>query len=157
MPTSPDPDGKADVSGYQPDFWARVDKTGPCWEWTGSRNTRGYGRASCGGRMWLAHRLAWTLARGAIPDGLEMDHLCRNHSCVRPSHLEPVTRSENIRRGIGPQVLSKMWAAQTTCKQGHPFDEVNTYRPPSGRRMCRTCMTTASREYQRRKAQKVSA
>jgi len=169
MPASPDHDRQDDLPAWtiteEPppadledghdggEFWSRADRTGLCWPWTGRVNRNGYGYF---GRT-TAHRVAWEIARGPIPAGHDIDHICRNRACVRPSHLEPVTRSENIRRGIGPQVLSKMWAAQTTCKQGHSFDEMNTYRPPSGRRMCRTCMNTASRDFRRRKAQKVSA
>lgn len=80
-------------------FWAKVDKSGDCWIYTGSKSTNGYGTVRFNGGYGLAHRIAFTLTKGAIPDGLDLDHLCRTRACVNPSHLEPVTRKENARRG----------------------------------------------------------
>ena len=85
------------------DFWRHVDwSAGPsaCWLWVGSRQSMGYGNLSFGGRHQLAHRVAYQLGVGAIPDGLELDHLCRVLRCVNPAHLEPVTRQENLRRRV---------------------------------------------------------
>jgi len=93
-------------------FWAKVrlgpvpahrPDLGPCWEWMAYRNRKDYGRfggrrADGGNRMVLAHRWAYETLIGPIPDGLEPDHLCRNHPCVRPSHLEPVTHIVNMQR-----------------------------------------------------------
>ena len=79
-------------------FWAKVRVSGDCWEWTGATNSRGYGCLVRDKRGYLAHRYAYTLAVGPIPDGLTIDHLCGNKRCVRPEHLEPVTVAENIRR-----------------------------------------------------------
>lgn len=71
-----------------------------CWNWTGARNSRGYGCVTDGtGRSMLAHRRSYTELVGPIPEGLTIDHLCRNILCQNPSHMEPVTRSENSRRG----------------------------------------------------------
>lgn len=87
-------------------FWARVDTShrSGCWVWIGKRDRDGYGNFSfsVGGRRmwWLAHRMAYEIARGPIPAGLTIDHLCFNKPCVNPWHLEPVTNEENIRRGI---------------------------------------------------------
>ena len=77
-------------------FWLKVEtlSTG-CWEWTGHVNNAGYGRV----KNDYAHRLAYEMFVGPIPDGADLDHLCRRRSCVNPAHLEPVTRSENVRRG----------------------------------------------------------
>lgn len=78
-------------------FWSKVDKSGECWIWNGSLQ-RGYGQAQFGGKPKRAHRVAYELQVGPIPDGLALDHLCHVKSCVRPSHLEPVTLSENTQR-----------------------------------------------------------
>jgi hypothetical protein len=114
-------------------FSAKVDRSGDCWVWTGSRSTGGYARVWDGKRVVQAHRLSYELFVGPIPDGLYLDHLCRNRRCVKPEHLEPVTNQENQRRGVNPR------SAQTHCKHGHPFDESNTYWRPSGGRNCREC------------------
>jgi hypothetical protein len=116
-------------------FWPKVRKTATCWEWTGAR-TFGYGVIGSGGKYGhtlRAHRISWTIHRGRIPDGLELDHLCRNRACVRPDHLEPVTTAENVLRGA----LARIDA----CPQGHPYDEANTYRRPRfpNQRRCRAC------------------
>jgi HNH endonuclease len=77
-------------------FWEKVEQGEGCWLWTGAID-RGYGQFVWNGRK-RAHRVAYELIIGPIPEGLELDHLCRNKSCVRPEHLEPVTKAENIRR-----------------------------------------------------------
>lgn len=128
-------------------FEARVDRSGECWIWTGDVNpVNGYGQFSVRRRTYRAHRLAWQLWRGPIPDGLFLDHLCRVRRCVNPAHLEPVTHDENMRRSA--------WATKTHCIHGHPFDEENTlYRRPNKRgRTCRRCAAERSRRYNERKA-----
>jgi hypothetical protein len=77
----------------------RVDENG-CWLWTGSLNNKGYAQLGVAGRVRSAHRVAYELFKGAIPDGLQIDHLCRVRQCVNPDHLEAVTQSVNIRRGV---------------------------------------------------------
>lgn len=84
-------------------FWDRVEKRDGCWPWQGAVAPNGYGLVNClnhSGRRSTAgaHRVAYELERGPIPDGLELDHLCRNSVCVNPAHLEPVTHQENVRR-----------------------------------------------------------
>lgn len=82
-------------------FWAKVDKTETCWLWTAAiRRRSGYGVFSHQARTMLAHRFAYELLVGPIPDGLVIDHLCRVRHCVNPDHLEPVTQRENLRRGM---------------------------------------------------------
>jgi hypothetical protein len=82
-------------------FWEKVDKRGECWIWTAGTSAAGYGLFGSGeqGKMVYAHRTAYQFEAGPIPDGLELDHLCRNPRCVNPDHLEPVTHQENCKRG----------------------------------------------------------
>ena len=115
-----------------------IDASGDCWEWTGTIQVQGYGIVMYERRRWLVHRLVWEALVGPIPVGLDLDHLCRYKPCCNPDHLEPVTRKENVRRGAINQNVRK-----THCDHGHPLSGTNLYRPPSGRRSCRTCF----REY----------
>ncbi len=86
-------------------FWANVEKTDLCWRWTAHLDRKtGYGRLLVDGGMVGAHRIAYQLLVGPIPEGLDLDHLCRNKACVNPDHLEPVTQQENIRRGKSAKV-----------------------------------------------------
>lgn len=95
-----------------------------CWEWRGPMSPYGYGRVRRGRKMDVgAHRVLYELLIGPIPIGLDLDHLCRNRKCVRPDHLEPVTRGENNLRGNSPAAVE---ARMTHCINGHPFDETNT-------------------------------
>ena len=81
-------------------FWAKVTKTDRCWLWTGATTPKGYGQFSArASRHTYAHRYAYELLVGGIPDGLTIDHLCKTRNCVRPDHMEVVTRGENTRRG----------------------------------------------------------
>lgn len=112
-----------------------------CWLWTGATNSRGYGCLGVLGKGWLAHRWSYTIHVGPIPDGLTLDHLCKNILCCNPMHLEPVTRAENIRRGGN--------TIKTHCKRGHPLSGENLRVRSDGKRTCRTCnkdTNKASRE-----------
>lgn len=115
-----------------------VDVQGPndCWLWCGSRSVEGYGRIMVRRKTWAAHRWIYELRVGPIPEGLVLDHLCRNTSCVNPAHLEPVTNVSNILRGVGAAAVN---SRRDTCVHGHPFDERNTYIRTNGHRACRTC------------------
>jgi hypothetical protein len=111
-----------------------------CRVWVGAKNTKGYGRIRVGGKTMMAHRAAYELERGSIPEGLQLDHLCRNRRCCNPDHLEPVTREENIARGGWQTVLN---ARKTLCKWGHEFTPENTYYRRGGGRDCKACRVDA--------------
>lgn len=115
-----------------------------CWEWKGSRLKGGYAHAHRPHRRILAHRFAYELLVGPIPQGLHLDHLCRNRACVNPAHLEPVSARENILRGTSMCAAN---AKKTHCKRGHPYDEKNTYINPNGARSCRVCLLGAQKRY----------
>lgn len=108
-----------------------------CVLWFGADNGRGYGvilvgsRSDGSRRLTYAHRAAYEIARGPIPDGMHLDHLCRTPACINPDHLEPVTCRENLRRGVGH-------GSEPLCPAGHPYDGNNLYRDRRGRK-CRTC------------------
>lgn len=88
-------------------FWSKVEKTDSCWLWRGAAAGGGYGHLLVDGRFVQAHRYAYETLIGPIPEGLELDHLCRVRRCVRPEHLEPVTRGENIRRGYASRRIER--------------------------------------------------
>lgn len=140
-------------------FWAKVEKTDTCWLWTACLYPSGYGQFSMAGRMVRAHRVSYELHVGPIPTGLQIDHTCHNDSgclggftcphrrCVNPAHLEPVTQTENARRG------EKSNGRKTHCPQNHPYDATNTSTDRLGTRHCRVC----DRERKRAACQKVKS
>lgn len=116
-------------------FWAFVIKTPFCWVWR-APHPSGYGFLRVDGKKRAAHRWLFERTVCLVPQGFELDHLCRNRACVRPDHLEIVTRRENVLRGDAPSAR----AVRTNhCKRGHAFDEANTYIRSDGGRQCRTC------------------
>lgn len=130
-------------------FWERVDRPSPtaCWTWRGAHIPDGYGQVVVDGRRVGTHRYAYELLVGPIPDGLQIDHLCRNPGCCNPAHLEPVTRKENIRRGRSSPGLH---AQQTHCIYGHPLAGDNLRIKGRGERSCRVCTRRRAREYKER-------
>lgn len=121
---------------------------GCCWRWTGALNSRGYGSVGMRGISRLSHRVTYTLLVGEIPDGLQLDHLCRNKACCNPSHLEPVTALENTRRALDVR-------GRPRCKHGHPMAGPNLVirqRYGNEYRICRMCSIITLREGRSRKA-----
>ena len=127
-----------------------------CWWWTASTSTsttrpgRRYGVVSFRGRQRRAHAVVFEMARGPIPEGTELDHLCRNTLCVNPYHLDPVTHRENVLRGSG---FAALHARKTHCPQGHEYTPENTRigRLRGGQcRQCRTCHRERQRAYKAR-------
>ena len=121
-------------------------KTG-CWEWWAYRDREGYGRFRLDGKTLLAHRVSYEMAKGKIPEVLQIDHLCRVRACVNPDHLETVTGKENLHRGEAPAAANR---AKTHCIRGHELSGDNLYVYPDGRRSCKACQA----EYHRRRRAK---
>ena len=141
------PSGVYDRGTPEERFWPKVNKTDSCWLWTASKSSDGYGGFRLAGKMVRAHRFAYELLVGPIPDGLELDHLCRVRECVNPKHLEAVTLQENIRRGN----TGKNNGNKTHCPQGHEYTEANIYITPEGKRHCRECGRIRMRAYHAKK------
>lgn len=140
------------MSELEKRFYSKIDTVEDCWVWGAFKNPGGYGKFSYEKVSRLAHRISYLIHVGEIPPGLELDHLCRNRACVNPGHLEPVTRSTNIQRGLLPEVLKGLGKNRTHCAQGHIYDEANTYRNKkrSGR-ACRTCRRIAQTKINRKR------
>lgn len=126
-------------------FWSMVKITSSdgCWEWTGYISIDGYGTFKADGKIRKAHRVSYELFIGEIPEGLQIDHLCRNRRCVHPYHMEPVTYKENQLRGIG--TIAVVNSAKTHCPAGHEYSVANTRYFKSGSRACIECSRIASR------------
>lgn len=123
-------------------LWSKViigPKENDCWGWSDVLSKAGYAYLGIGGRKgkkFLVHRMLYEIVIRPIPEGMDLDHLCRNRFCVRPDHQEPATRRVNLMRG---QTLAAKHAAATHCPQGHPYDLFNTRIAPGGGRVCKIC------------------
>lgn len=134
-------------------FWSKVNKAGSippqaiapgsCWEWTAAKTSGGYGQFWVKPYRVVAHRFSYEQLVGPIPQGLQLDHLCRNRACVNPQHLEPVTQQVNIWRGFSIATQNRL---KTHCPHGHPYSVENTYiHPKNSGRICRACARERSR------------
>lgn len=126
-----------------------------CWLWTGCLNPKGYGNFHYHGKTRLSHGAAYEMFVGPIPEGCEVDHTCRQRSCVNPRHLEAVTHRINLLRG---HTVTAYHASRTHCPQGHPYDATNTVIENDGGRKCLICKRHyVKRWHQRRAAATVAA
>ena len=120
-----------------------------CWVLPSQANPMRYATVRINGRATTAHRAMYQILVGPIPDGLQLDHLCRNRSCFNPKHLEPVTCQENLLRGHTHAAAN---SKKTHCRRGHAYDATNTILIATGR-ACRECGRIRAKEYARRQAQ----
>lgn len=133
-------------------LWTRVNKNGPvsthrpdlgpCWIWTGALTDKGYARIRHNKKLIRVHILLYERFIGAVPGGLELDHLCRVKNCVRPEHMEAVTHQVNVARA---------YAVKTHCPAGHPLSGENLLPREDGYRECLECHRRRGRESQRRR------
>lgn len=130
----------------------------PCWLWNAWTNQEGYALIRVGSKdegVVRAHRVTYEHFIGEIPEGLTLDHLCRTRNCVNPWHLEPVTRAENVLRGVG---FAPVNAAKTHCPRGHEYTPENTDVDRHGWRKCSTCRRAKNRAaHHRRKLARAAA
>jgi hypothetical protein len=135
-------------------FWEKVEEdpeTG-CWLWTASLANYGYGQFGITPRKIVkAHRFAYQTMVGEIPDGLELDHLCRTPRCVNPDHLDPVPHAVNVRRGDAGWATGRTYRAMAECKKGHTKTAENAIISADGIRRCKDCSRLSSARYRARK------
>lgn len=127
-----------------------IDPVTECWVWIGYKLKYGHGRISIGNKKLLTHRVSYLLLKGPIPSETpHLDHLCRNPPCCNPEHLEPVTNSENVKRGDA----GRHFREKTHCPQGHLYSIENTLLYNGGRN-CRICKNTQSSKWQKERRKK---
>lgn len=129
-------------------FWVKVtpEPNSGCWLWTSNIKRTGYGSFWWKGRDTSLHRLVYETLVEPLGDSY-VDHRCNTPSCCNPDHLRPTTNRLNVLRGVGPTAVN---ARKTHCKRGHQLTEENTYRKPSGERVCRTCKVVSNRVHLKR-------
>ncbi len=122
-----------------------------CWEWTGFRHDDGYGIMGFNNQNYMAHRFVYEYLVGEIPDGLTINHDCRNRACMNPKHLSPMTFEENI--SLGDFSTNNHNKKKTHCPKGHNYSKENLYFRPDGRRECLICKRESNRNcYHKKKA-----
>jgi len=142
------------------EHWQRFDENtyrepnSGCWLWLGTTNGRDYGSLTRGNKVRLAHRLSYERHKGAIPEGLQIDHLCRVPSCINPDHLEAVTSRENTLRGALPKILRERAANRTHCRRGHIRTPETSYRTKAGAITCLVCSGITNEVIRSQKAAK---
>lgn len=115
-----------------------IQRDGEHLRWVGGRLNQGYGTICVDGRNQQVHRVTYELLVGPIPADYDLDHLCGVRNCIRPSHLEPVTHAENVRRAL----------ERPDCSFGHAMTPENVYiAPKTGKRQCRECRRRRHREH----------
>jgi len=131
-------------------FLDKVVKTNSCWFWIGSNNGVGYGEIRIKNKKFYAHRWSYTYYTGKeIPNGYQIDHLCRNSSCVNPDHLEAVTPRTNVLRGDASKERPER--KKKYCINGHLYSKNEYIRLDGKGRNCEQCVRDRAREYMRRK------
>lgn len=114
-----------------------------CWVWQGAKSPDRHARVNINSQAYYLHRVIFKAVGNRLDKSLELDHLCREPSCVNPKHLEQVTHRVNSERGeAGTHLKNK-----THCPQGHPYSGDNLYVFPSGGRSCRTCTRVSGRKH----------
>ena len=134
-------------------IWEKIEITDSCWLWHGCFNSSGYGQCTYEGKDHRVHRLIYQWMIGPIPDGKQLDHLCRVRCCVNPFHLEVVTLKENVLRGIG---ITAKNAVKTHCINGHKFNNENTYLAKRKRGIQRECKKCRKLQKEKLKTQQLS-
>jgi hypothetical protein len=126
--------------------WEKINKTATCWNWTGHIRQGGYGEIMIKGKKYRAHRLVYETLKEKIPDGLVLDHLCRNRKCVNPEHLEVVTQVENVIRGEGIGMRMKR---RTHCIRGHLFagHTLKQSKKNNPYRICKICKSIRQKKW----------
>lgn len=137
-------------------FWKKVspEPNSGCWLWTACVFPAGYGKLMVEGKTESAHRVSYRMHVGEIPDGLELDHLCRVRCCVNPDHLEPVTRSVNVKRGLMGRLGCNSESKKTHCPGGHPYSGDNLVIGTDGSRRCKACKSVHYKNWRERRGRK---
>lgn len=139
-------------------FWKHVDRSGgdnACWPWTSWMNSKGYGKFKLCGWHSSAHRIAYAVTHGEIPEGYDIDHICNNRACCNPSHLQAISHRENVLRS--ENTIAGRQSRQTHCKRGHPLSGDNLLME-GNKRFCRECKRLARPdELARRKQRRMGA
>lgn len=125
----------------------KVVLNGKCWNWTGKKDDFGYGKLSIRDKTFQAHRVAYTILEGDIPEGMILDHQCNNPACVNPGHHKPMTQRDNLLRANTFQATN---AAKTHCVNGHPFSATTVYITKRGGRQCRICVRERKKKLRQR-------